>query len=135
MRPPSSGRIGSRFSTISTRLITDSDARHFGQTRRSRAAPPTGAQPSTQAHSSACTKFDPGPAAATQIMSRLGWRRLPKFTGTGFAQPNMNGRRPSSAAAARPGTSIVPIGSMCFIGFSVTRPSIQAVRSPNSLAT
>ena len=29
----------------------------------------------------------PGPAAATQRMSRFGFRRLPKFTGTGLAQP------------------------------------------------
>ena len=27
----------------------------------------------------------PGPAAATQIMSRRGWRKRAKLTGTGFA--------------------------------------------------
>ena len=36
-------------------------------------------------------------------------------------------------ATAAPGTSIVPTGSMCFNGFSETRPSISAVRSPNML--
>ena len=30
-------------------------------------------------------------------MSRFGWRRLPKFTGTGFAQPNRNGAPVSSS--------------------------------------
>ena len=70
-------------------------------------------------------------------MSRFGLRRLPKFTGTGFAQPKMNGGVCVIAATSTsiPGTSIVPTGSMCLIGFAVTRPSIQAVWSPNILAT
>ena len=78
------------------------------------------------------TKFAAGPAPATQIMSRFGCRKLPKLTGTGFAQPNRNGAPVSSRT---PGTRIVPTRSMCFSGLSVTRPSIQAVWSPNRRAT
>jgi hypothetical protein len=33
------------------------------------------------------------------------------------------------------GTMTVPIGSMCLIGFRVTRPIIQAVLSPKCRAT
>ena len=81
----------------------------------------------------ACRRLQPGPASATQIMSRFGLRSAPKFTGTGFAQPKM---KPTPPAAAEPasmmsGRMIVPKGSMCFAGFSVTRPIIHAVLSPN----
>jgi hypothetical protein len=84
------------------------------------------------AHASAMTKFAAGPAAATHSMSRFGWRRLPKFTGTGFAQPKIHGGPPNAAAAAIiiPGTSNVPTGSMCRNGLSEIRPSLSAVRSP-----
>jgi hypothetical protein len=37
------------------------------------------------AHRMAWMKLDTGPASATQIMSRFGWRSRPKFTGTGLA--------------------------------------------------
>ena len=54
-----------------------------------------------------------GPAAATQIMSRFGLRRLLKLTGTGFAQPI-------------PMTMImrVPMISRCLRGFRVSLPSL-----------
>jgi hypothetical protein len=69
-------------------------------------------------------------------MSRLGFRRLAKFTGTGFAHPKMKPGLPNLASRSRtPGTRIVPTGSMCFMGFAVTRPNIHAVWSPKSLAT
>ena len=68
-----------------------------------------------------------GPAAATQAMSCLGCLKLRQSTGTGFAQPNT---KPPGNSSINPGTRIVPIGSMCFKGFSVNRPSISAVRSP-----
>ena len=42
----------------------------------------------------------PGPASATQIMSRLGLRRRWNATGTGFAQPNTKGE-PSSSSMTR----------------------------------
>ena len=65
------------------------------------------------------TKFARGPPPATQNMSRFGMRRLPKFTGTGFAHPKMNVGLPNFASSSSiPGTSIVPTGSMCLIGFS-----------------
>ena len=84
----------------------------------------------------AIAKLASGPAPATQNMSRFGLRRLPKFTGTGFAQPKMNAGLPNLASnSSIPGTSIVPTKSMCLIGLAVTRPSIQAVWSPNILAT
>ncbi len=66
----------------------------------------------------AITRLAPGPAAATQIMSRFGFRRLPQSTGTGLAQPNM---KPVMITIPI-GTMIVPIGSMCLTGFSVIRP-------------
>ncbi len=83
------------------------------------------------AQRSACTTLDPGPAAATHSMSRLGWRRLPKFTGTGLAQPK---RMPPTIIEIS-GKTMVPTGSMCLAGFNVTRPSMYAVLSPNILAT
>ena len=52
-------------------------------------------------------------------------------------RPPENERGPPNFASSNsiPGTRIVPTGSICLIGFAVTRPSIQAVWSPNSLAT
>ncbi len=69
----------------------------------------------------------PGPAAATQIMSRLGLRSAANFTGTGFAYPNRNG---AWLRRRIPGRITVPKGSMCLSGFKETRPSFQAVSSP-----
>ncbi len=40
---------------------------------------------STSADANAKAMLIPGPASATQIMSRLGFRSRPKLTGTGFA--------------------------------------------------
>jgi hypothetical protein len=52
------------------------------------------------------------------------------LTGVGFAQP-MSGA-PDTIAIR--GSSNVPIGSVCAIGFNVTRPSRFAVSSPSWLA-
>ena len=79
----------------------------------------------------AITRFETGPAAATQIMSRLGWRSAPKLTGTGLAQPNII---PDSSSMIA-GTTMVPIGSMCLRGLRKTRPATKAVVSPNIRAT
>ncbi len=68
-----------------------------------------------------------GPANATQIMSRLGLRKLPKRTGTGLAAPRMMGL---PTRTRNKGSKMVPKGSMCLSGLSVTRPNIQAVSSP-----
>jgi hypothetical protein len=70
------------------------------------------------AQTTSCARLEAGPAAATHNMSFLGWRRLLKLTGTGFAQPNMKGE----SASVTIGSTIVPTRSMCFTGFSVTRP-------------
>ena len=57
--------------------------------------------------------------------------RFEKLTGTGLAQPNMKGLN----ASVTIGSNMVPSGSMCFTGFSVTRPIIHAVASPKRRAT
>src|SRR5256886_14502838 len=134
--PPSSGGSGSRFNAINTRFtlkpisaISKRPALGHG---------PEGAVAANPiAQSSACRKFDPGPAAATQIMSRFGSRRLAKFTGTGLAQPQTKGGDLLTHASASniPGTRTVPTGSTCFSGLSVIRPGILAVGAPTSLAT
>ena len=65
-----------------------------------------------------------GPASATQIISCLGDLSALKLIGTGFAQPKIS---PPGISKRIAGTNIVPTGSMCFIGLSVTRPIILAV--------
>ncbi len=62
------------------------------------------------AHMTAINRFAPGPAAATHSMSRFGLRNLPKFTGTGLAQPNAY--LPPLAIRISAGINMVPIGSM-----------------------
>src|SRR3990167_1061953 len=81
----------------------------------------------------AITKLAPGPASATSAISRRGFLRLLHVTGTGFAQPNMKVKRDRIIIAT--GKIMVTTRSMCFSGFSVTLPSINAVLSPNLLAT
>ena len=92
-------------------------------------APSTSSSPP---HSSACKKLAPGPASATQTMSRLGWRKRSKRTGTGLAYPNKNA--PLVLKYNSRGSKMVPNGSMCGKGLSVTRPSIEAVLSPRRSA-
>ncbi len=54
--------------------------------RKKRSSTPTPISTMNSAsHSKACTRLEAGPASATQIMSRLGLRRLLKLTGTGLA--------------------------------------------------
>ena len=74
----------------------------------------------------------PGPASATATMSRLGWRRLPKCTGTGLAQPKRNGEPLTTSSSGR---MMLPKGSMWGIGFNVSRPARLAVSSPSRFAT
>ncbi len=85
-----------------------------------------------RADTKASATLMPGPAAATQTISRLGLRNRKKFTGTGLAQPNRNGARISSSS---PGSSRVPNGSTWRIGLKVTRPARSAVSSPSLEAT
>ena len=77
------------------------------------------------------TKFENGPTRPTQSMSRRGLRILFGSTGTGFAHAITG--MPVSAPMA--GRMIEPTGSMCGIGFSVSRPASFAVWSPNQSAT
>ena len=77
---------------------------------------------------SARTKFIAGPASATRAMSRLGFFSAAKFTGTGFAQPNMNGARVKISSA---GKITVPTGSTCRNGFKDSLFARFAVASPH----
>ena len=72
-----------------------------------------------------------GPARATSAMSRFGFLRFCQVTGTGLAQPKMA----PPASIIRPGTRMVPSGSMCLRGFSVSLPIMRAVLSPKRFAT
>ena len=84
------------------------------------------------AASQAIRRLLPGPAAATQIMSRRGRRRREKSTGTGFAYPNRNGaRRKSCAASCSAGRMMVPKGSMWRAGLKLSLPARCAVSSPS----
>ena len=83
-----------------------------------------------RAHNIAITKLEPGPAAATNAISRFGLCSIAMFTGTGFAQPI---KKPLVKYSIR-GTNIVPTGSMCLNGFKLKRPSRDAVESPKYLA-
>jgi hypothetical protein len=123
MRPPSSGGTGSRFSAIRP-MLTKMPAFAISMKNVS-ATPSIACRFRNSAQPIAIARFAPGPAAATQIMSRFGRRKLPNATGTGLAQPNRNPGPPASFDTSRIaiGTAIVPIGSMCLTGLSVTRPA------------
>ena len=130
-RPPSSGGIGIRLKAISITFICTPAIAILLSAALSNSAP--GAESFIRsAQPIAIMTLATGPAIATHSMSRFGLRKLPKFTGTGFAHPNRIGEWISNSI---PGRSTVPIGSMCFSGFAVTRPSIQAVWSPKIRAT
>ena len=83
MRPPSSGGSGNMLSANIT-TFTSTPARHISTKKRS-CTPRPASTIRPMAQPSAMMKLLAGPASATQIMSRLGLRRLPKFTGTGLA--------------------------------------------------
>jgi hypothetical protein len=77
-------------------------------------------------------KFVRGPAAETHIISLLGFLRLKKLTGTGFAYPNIMGEL---LKMRRSGKMIVPNISIWTNGFRDNLPICLAVGSPNLLAT
>ncbi len=64
--------------------------------------------------------FESGPAREIIAASFLEFRRLKGSNSTGFPQPKRNNR-----------SIIKPIGSMCAMGLSVSRPCILGVGSPN----
>jgi hypothetical protein len=133
MRPPSSGSTGIRFSSANmmfTFMPASATESQNGPTSPVGSMLPASTR-ATTAQMASCNRFEPGPAKATQNMPARCGLRFEKFTGTGLAQPNMKGLN----ASVTIGTSTVPSGSMCFTGFSVTRPSIHAVESPKRLAT
>ena len=68
----------------------------------------------------AVIKLDTGPASAVSAMPQRLFLKLAILTGTGRAQPKPNSSR-----------HMKPIGSICAIGDSVTRPESRAVRSPS----
>src|SRR5258706_10157213 len=133
-RPPSSGGIGMRLKTISITLIcipnSQTDSSQALSRFESASTIPTNI--ASNVHPVAIARFAPGPAAATRIMSRFGWRRLRNATGTGLAQPNVHAPLVSHSRAN--GRTTVPIGSTCFSGFRDKRPSMNAVESPSFLA-
>ena len=77
----------------------------------------------------AIDKFEAGPAKAMRNSPVLLFFKLYGLYGTGFAQPKV---KPAKYVIS--GTTIVPIGSMCFNGFRVRRPCRRAVGSPRRLA-
>ena len=67
----------------------------------------------TIVQSIAIIRFAPGPAKATHSISFLGFRKLEKLTGTGFAQPKI---KPACKKNNNAGKIIVPSESMCLKG-------------------
>ena len=85
----------------------------------------------------AIEKLEAGPADATRALSLLGLAKFKGLTGVGLAQPKI---KPGLLCASKGkviksnGTKMVPIGSICAVGLSVTLPSSLAVGSPSRLA-
>src|SRR3989344_5760827 len=84
------------------------------------------------AKANAKKKLAPGPASETKARSLFGFRRLKKFTGTGFAAPKIIGDWTRNKNS---GNNIEPNKSKCGKGFIVSRPARRAVWSPNLSAT
>ncbi len=68
-------------------------------------------------------KFENGPAREITPSAKRGFLVLPKFTGTGLAQP-----KPTKTSIKNPN------GSKCAKGFKVIRPACSAVLSPKKRA-
>lgn len=124
-REPSRGGIGNKLKIASKRLICIMGIRMIlsGETVKRRIR--------TLAMM-AIRIFVAGPASATSAMSFLPSCRLNSSTGTGFAAPKITGE-PERIKSA--GKIILIIGSMCFLGSSVSLPASRAVGSPSLSAT
>ncbi len=72
------------------------------------------------------TKLLIGPTTAVLMSSHTSFLKLRGSTGVGFAHPNIGKWLNARIAGSR----TVPTGSMCLMGFNVTRPSMRAVGSP-----
>jgi len=73
------------------------------------------------------------PASDTMMFAMSLLRQRRGLTGVGLPQP-MSGEKPPAPTTMMKltmGMSRVPTGSVCATGFSVTRPSMYAVSSPN----
>src|ERR1051325_6013068 len=127
LRPPSKGGNGSMLKIASMRLKT-TDCSKASATHFAAFSGNSGIRWSSAAEMIARAMLIPGPAAATSTMSRRGWCRRWKFTGTGFAQPKRKGARAISKMAGR---MMVPNESICRNGLNVTRLSRRAVSSPS----
>ena len=134
MRPPSSGRIGNRFNTISTTLIMIPARAIMLQAlaRQHLVAQSIGECPQ-QRH----REVGPGPGGRDPQHVALRVAQIAEVDRHGLRPAEQESPAPASLAnSSNPsGTSTVPTGSMCFSGFTVTRPSIHAVESPNNRAT
>ena len=104
--PPSSGGTGIRLKNASSRFTWTADEQRKVQRagRPSRDRTPRGASGRRQRRPG--SRLLTGPAAATNMKSRRGWRRLRMLTGTGFAQP-ISGRPVTIAISGR---TMVPVG-------------------------
>jgi len=74
-----------------------------------------------------------GPESATSAISFLPSFKLNGSIGTGFAAPKT--KAPLVEMYITRGKRMVIIGSMCFLGFKVSRPASLAVGSPKRSAT
>ena len=110
MRPPSSGRIGNKLSTISPTF----------QATPALAMALMADASDTFKHNPANRHDEVGERASNGYPDHVGLRiaQIIEFTGTGLAQP----KKKPPIASVNAGTSNVPIGSMCRIGFSEMRP-------------
>ncbi len=123
-RPPSRGNNGNKFNTINT-IFIKIPAPHIDSKNCELevAAEIKITSFAKMPHIIIMIKLAAGPAKATNAISRLGFRKFFQVTGTGFAQPKI--KLPINKSIN--GKTTVPMGSMCFIGFSVIRPMDFAV--------
>lgn len=137
---PSSGGIGTKLNTASTRFIkTISEKISMKFCAMSEFPPNANVSRMSTPNTSATTILESGPAAPTnagpqslRVPKRTnGFRKLYGLYGTGFAQPIKNGE---FASAKSIGKITEPNGSKCFRGFSVRRPKCFAVGSPKARA-
>ena len=75
--------------------------------------------------------FTAGPTSDTTTLVLRELRSRDTFTGTGLAYP----KTPSPLSTSMAGRMMVPKGSMCLTGLSVSRPARLAVSSPKARAT
>ena len=117
--PPSRGGSGNRLNT--SKPIFHITPAFAIEVRKGSSIPKPCTRTQKTAQMIACTKFDPGPAKATQIESILGFLSRPKLTGTGLAYPTKKG---DPVRIKTSGINRVPTGSICLAGLRLTRPSM-----------